>query len=577
MRIRHSLKAFVPFILMLAAGRSVQAQYGPPGPQQPMPQGAYPNGYNPYPSQSPYQNLFDQTYNSDGMWFNNSNNGFGPFNSPRKWTFGVDYTHTRTRKLGGLVGAEGVQTYLQQNSSGGPSVVTGMDYYNYFNAASGSTIPQLDNDGMRLTSGFTNADGSGMLINAQFSGAATATFDARAIALSHRMDTLTALNMQASGGHTSGVAFNAGGTNDYDITQNQILPPGVVFDSTDVDDYGIYGTTFDVLDRTVLNLYGIPILSGDPSPPTNGLNGSTVPYDLQFILQHQLNTYGGSIDWAFAPTIDRGNLVVRPIFGGRYYRVDETFAFHGESTLLAYGTGNGTSPDNAKIFPVGDGIISGTGGGTNATIIPDTPGEGGTTDFNALTGTNSTHLIVKSFINSHVTSSLAGPEFGFQYELGDTKGVRFTGSTRLAAMFNEEKIHLSGDNIGNFMGVQVTPDPVTGNDLETQMFDTNTTQGPSQNAFTDQDSTVHLSPLFEQGLNVQLPIFGAVPVLKDIQLLEEANLNLGWNWLWVGQIADPNESILYQSSPLLNVFPEIQTERGNLFQNTLSVGVNWNY
>jgi hypothetical protein len=144
-------------------------------------------------------------------------------------------------------------------------------------------------------------------------------------------------------------------------------------------------------------------------------------------------------------------------------------------------------------------------------------------------------------------------------------------------MFNEEKIHLSGDNIGNFMGVQVTPDPVTGNDLETQMFDTNTTQGPSQNAFTDQDSTVHLSPLFEQGLNVQLPIFGAVPVLKDIQLLEEANLNLGWNWLWVGQIADPNESILYQSSPLLNVFPEIQTERGNLFQNTLSVGVNWNY
>jgi hypothetical protein len=144
-------------------------------------------------------------------------------------------------------------------------------------------------------------------------------------------------------------------------------------------------------------------------------------------------------------------------------------------------------------------------------------------------------------------------------------------------MFNEEKIHLSGDNIGNFMGVQVTPDPVTGNDLETQMFDTNTTQGPSQNAFADQDTTVHLSPLFEQGLNVQLPIFGAVPVLKDIQLLEEANLNLGWNWLWVGQIADPNESILYQSSPLLNVFPEIQTERGNLFQNTLSVGVNWNY
>ena len=573
MRIRHSLKAFVPFILMLAAGRSVQAQYGPPGPQQPMPQGAYPSGYSPYPSQSPYQNLFDQTYVSDGLWFNNSNNGFGPFNSPRKWTFGVDYTRTRTRKLNGIVGAEGVQTYLQQNDPSSDGLVDGMDYYNYFNAGSGSMIPQLNNDGMRLTGGFTNADGSGLLLNAQFSDAETATFDARAIALANRMDTLTALQLQASGGRPSGVAFNAGGRSDYDIMQNDILAPGVAFDSTDSIGYGIYGSTFDVLDRTVLNLYGMPVLTGDPQLATNEQNGGTVPYDLQYILQHQLNTYGGSIDWAFTPTIDRDNLVVRPIFGGRYCRVDESFYFYGESTLLSYGPADGDSPVNAKVFPVGDGVTAGTG--TNATIIPDTPGEDGDPDFRA--PTNTTHLIVKSFINSYVTSNLAGPEFGFQYELGKGKGVRFTGSTRVAAMFNEEKIHLSGDNIGNFMGVEVTPDPVTGANLLTRMFDTNTSQGPSQNAFTDQDTTLHLSPLFEQGLNVQLPIFGGVPVLKDIQLLEEANLNLGWTWLWVGEIADPNESILYQSSPRLNVFPTIDTDRGNLFQNTLSIGVNWNY
>ncbi len=91
------------------------------------------------------------------------------------------------------------------------------------------------------------------------------------------MDTLTALQLQATGGRPSGVAFNAGGRTDYDIVQNDILAPGVVFDDTDVDDYGIYGTTFDVLDRTVLNLYGIPILSGDPDPPTNGLNGAPSP------------------------------------------------------------------------------------------------------------------------------------------------------------------------------------------------------------------------------------------------------------------------------------------------------------
>ncbi len=132
----------------------------------------------------PIKICFDQTYVSDGLWFNNSNNGFGPFNSPRKWTFGVEYIRTRTRKMDGIVGAEGVQTYLQQNSESGGLVVDGMDYYNYFNAASGSMIPQLNNNGMRFTSGFTNADGSGLLLSGQFSGADTATFDARAIALS---------------------------------------------------------------------------------------------------------------------------------------------------------------------------------------------------------------------------------------------------------------------------------------------------------------------------------------------------------------------------------------------------------
>jgi hypothetical protein len=171
--------------------------------------------------------------------------------------------HTNSNSQdGGIVGAEGVQTYLQQNDPASDGLVTGLEYYNYFDAASGSLIPQLNNDGMRLTGGFTNADGSGLLLNAQFSGAETAVFDARAIALAGRMDTLTALQMQSSAGRPSGAAFNAGGRNDYDIVQNDILAPGVVFDSTDSDNYGFYGTTFDVLDRTVLNLYGMPILNG---------------------------------------------------------------------------------------------------------------------------------------------------------------------------------------------------------------------------------------------------------------------------------------------------------------------------
>jgi hypothetical protein len=117
-------------------------------------------------------------------------------------------------------------------------------------------------------------------------------------------------------------------------------------------------------------------------------------------------------------------------------RIDETFNFYGESTLLAYGPADGDSPDNAKVFP---------GWETAESVEPETTlpsfrilREKAVPRFQS-SPTNTTHLIVKSFINSHVTSSLAGPEFGFQYELGDRKGVRFSGTTRVAAMFNEEK------------------------------------------------------------------------------------------------------------------------------------------
>ena len=146
MRIRHLLTSAVPVMVMLLTSLSAQAQYGMPSPSvgpayfngSPGSSGVAPSQFRPSPGISPFDHMFDQTYNSNGMWFRNQTNGFGPFNHPRKWSFNVDYTRTKTRKLAGYIGADNVQTYLQQNDPENDGVVTDDSFYPYFDAAPAS-------------------------------------------------------------------------------------------------------------------------------------------------------------------------------------------------------------------------------------------------------------------------------------------------------------------------------------------------------------------------------------------------------------------------------------------------------
>jgi len=535
-----------------------------PGAQQ------VPGSYGMYPYQSPYQGMFEQTYQRDGTWFQNSLNGFGPNNRPRDWFVNLDYTRTRNRKMSGLVGAEGVQTYLQQtfptggSTAGGTTGTTGtssgFSNFNFFDAVAASIIPNLNTNGIKLSGGFWNPDGSGFLYSGGYQFENTATFDARERAMAHRMSTADTLLFNRDGGLIGYQPLNLGGRTDWDILKNDILAPGVVFDSANAVDYGAFGSTFDVLDRTLFNLHGLPTTDGNTA---SVMNGETAPYDLQFMLRQTINTGGANAAWAFSPVYDNDNIKVRPIVGGRYFRIDEMFRFDGASTLLAYNDGGGdNTPANSKIFPPDTGIAA-----TTTT----------TRTYTALYP-NATSNIVYSYINSQVVSNLSGPELGFQYDLGRTKGIQVTGSTRVAAMFNNEKLRMNGDNIGNFMGTELAAaDPVTDATVSTNMFNTDTTQGPSLNAFSDTSSSTHLSPLFEQSLNAQIPIFGRVPVLRDMWQLEDAKLSLGWTFLLIGQVAEPNDSIVYDSSPTTGDFLHYSIERDTFYQNTFNVGVNWSY
>ncbi len=572
MRIRHSLKAFVPFILMLATGRTVQAQYGPPGPTQGMPPAGTPEGFLSYPTESPYQSLFQQNYNSNGMWFQDSNNGFGPYSHPRKYFMNVDYTRTKTRNMRGVFGSSSAQTYHQQNDPESDGIITNLESYNYFNAATADMIPTLGTSGMRISGGFWNADGSGLLIDGSWGAFGSSEFNARDNALSGRLSTETILGLQATGGRYQPHTFNLNGLTDYGVTTNQILGSGVPFDEANATQYGALGTTSQVLNRSLLNLFGIPIGDGrtvadSDAEGGNGL-GVTIPYDIQFLMVHSVTTMGTSMDGAFSPVYERGSLKVNPVVGGRYQWVKEEFAFRGIDSGLSYGVANGDNdtPSNAKVFPPGDGVDG------NNNFITDDPLEAGTLVFNQINPSDP--IMVRASQDVTVTSNLAGPEFGFHYTVGDSKGVTLIGSSKLAAMFNNEKIRLRGDNLFNHMNPDNTVIPTQLDDG----FDTNNLNGPSQNAYSDSASSVHLSPLFEQTLTAEFPIFSHVPVLRNVQLLEDAKLRLGYTFLFIGEVADPNQSIDYSAvNPRLGLSPTVRAERDTFFQNSFNVGLNWNY
>jgi hypothetical protein len=575
MRIRHSLKAFVPFILMLAAGRNVQAQYGPPPSD-----GMYAQNFGVYQPQSPYQNVFDQTYVSDGLWFNRAVQGL---DAQRDWYFDLRYVRSNTRKLRGIVGAEGVQTYTQQNDPAADGLADGLSFYNTFDPATGDMIPRMKAHGIQWGGGFWNADGSGLMLSGIFTPEQTETYDARARIEALRLEAFRALSLQAGGGRVPLPGANPGGRTDLDILKNEILAPGTTFDATDAISYGFNGSTFDVLDRALMNLHGLPLLHGTPIVPVDPLdprldrgelNGTTVPYDMEFIMKHSISVIGGSADWAFTPMYERSGFTVRPVVGGRYQKLTETFDLFGQGSFLAWGDADGDAPLNVKVPTPADGIDQ------DGDFIVDNINEGsggagaGTGNFDLpVRRPTETDLYATTTLMSQVKSHLAGPQFGLQYEIGDRGGLQLLGASRFGLMFNTERIRIGGDNVVDFMGRERTIDPLTGQEVELRGFDT----GTGLNAFRDSTSSTHLSPLFEQGLNAQIPIFRGIPVLKDMWQFEDAKLNLGVSVLWIGEVADPNQSVLYQSSPVDNVFPTITPDRSSFYQTNFNIGVNWSY
>ena len=169
---------------------------------------------------------------------------------------------------------------------------------------------------------------------------------------------------------------------------------------------------------------------------------------------------------------------------------------------------------------------------------------------------------ITSYLNNQATTYLVGPEIGLDYTIGGDN-FKVTGHTTLSLMFNHENIKMQGDNIG----MTTRPDD----------FLTPTAGNPNPNRFYDSRNTSHVSPLFEQALFVEMNIFGGVPVLKRMQVLENANLKLGLTWMAAGAIVNPAESIRWDGNPSAGLFPTIDIKRASWSSWNWSAGIDWEF
>ena len=82
-------------------------------------------------------------------------------------------------------------------AAGGAGARVRFSYFRYFDAASASMIPDLTTNGIRLSGGFWNPDGSGFLYSGGYQFENTSTFDAGPERAANHLDTATSLQIPA--------------------------------------------------------------------------------------------------------------------------------------------------------------------------------------------------------------------------------------------------------------------------------------------------------------------------------------------------------------------------------------------
>lgn len=554
MRVSYRLPLVTCLLLWAVIGREGVAQGPPPGP-------GYRPGYPPtpstmmsYPGNSIYDSQFSKHYIQDGLWHR-----IAPESGRRKF-FNFDVLYARTREPRGLVGNRNALSYkdlilpileedpydLGDSGGGGgnqqQSVIdqfrgqpeAGIKGFNYYDAVTLQNVMEAPNGtGLRLQIGYFEPDESGLVVEGF--------------------------------GHSLDSNFNARndlgpGRGDQKSTLLQLLsPPDFLSNDLGADDPD------EILQNNLLNLRGLPLDDGS----TFGL---TSPFDLEYRLSAESDTYGLAATWVMAPTYRRKSVMIRPLFGIRYLRVHERFGFFGQDSGLSYDNIEDLDdPFNGdvKVHSPPDGFDNDSDGIVdNAAMVEESGNQGGgggggdDEEFRFILYNDPMVYPITSFLRNYTRSDMVGPEIGLRYDLGGKK-FKLWGQTKFGVLANNERTRMSGDNIG-----MVT---------RQNNFNLPTPENNRPNRFTDRQNHSHVSPIVEQSFFAEFPIFGKLPVLKRVRILKNAKFRFGYTLLSVWEVARPYESINWQGHPVEGLYPSINVDRSRWWSTNLSYSINWAY
>ena len=548
MRTRQWLASLLSGCLAVAGGLSAYAQappfpqYGPGNPDAVgmlpppynsnygtvpqsytgMEQAGYPPGANAWPNVSPYMGpAMDQTTNENGTWFNRQ------FTGNRQYYFSTEALIGSTQRgSNALIGAPGV---------------------NILPVIPGTPVNPLHNQ--QFVETVNDPNQPNRTVTAAGGGGGGGTGDIQIFAARH-------YHNMPDPSQSSGVRATLGW---FNPDQSGFQASGFWLNTSNSSYFSGTGLPYDILDavnplitnynRSHLRAFsGIPLLqtyTADHDSDDDGRPGVVQPFDIFYQTRFETQLLGSNVDWYWSSIYDRSSLMIRPLGGARFLQIREQFIFDGSDSGLGYtiqgaraqaGGGGGAAAGGQVFSPL---IIE------TAFSIPD---------------------VMNSNLTSRSQSLLAGPEAGLRFDMGSDK-FKIWGQSKFGLLANNTQRKLSGFNIGDAYYVQNgRTTPVMPRDRA------------DLTAFASQDTSTWLSPMFEQSIFLKSQLFQYVPVLNKARILNQADFQLGYTILVVGQVARPTEQIDWQAyvdddhrGPLL------KTERSTFTNSTISLGVEWAY
>jgi len=251
--------------------------------------------------------------------------------------------------------------------------------------------------------------------------------------------------------------------------------------------------------------------------------GVAVRFDTEFELGYKSQAFGSDLTFRSAPFWEGDYFRMSMLYGAKYVKVREQFAFHGADSALDYtfNTANPASPIPATV----------------------TPNPFGNPNF-------------ESDLVSRTKSDVIGPEIGVHYEIG---GQHFllSGSSRFSVAANNEMAWVYGNQIGDGFNAG---------------FPTPTILDPKPSDFSHRKTHVHVSPVFHQSFGFKSQVFRHLPIVNEWGFFADANLKLGYDFILIGEMARPTKSIDWRVNA-----PRIESNRSRWNTQLFSVGMEWNF